>query len=219
MALPASGYLQLGTDGATGRSVNSEFGYGNDMASYRGAYYATSGGALAQFPVIGNSLAMNVFYSTAKIAPGSATLTANQNYVIPVYNTITITTHGDQGGQSGYYGTNACGTPVPTPSGGGSSSGVVTNFGGYVSSSAGAGGTGSGGLGSYGAVNAQTFTNPVKGGSGPTSGTTIVVTVAPGGAGGVGGPNFVIASGFCTYLNSAPNGSAGAAGYITLSWS
>jgi hypothetical protein len=40
MTLPASGYLLLGADGgASGRSVNSEFGYGNDMASYQGVYY------------------------------------------------------------------------------------------------------------------------------------------------------------------------------------
>ena len=39
MTLPASGYLLLGADGgASGRSVNSEFGYGNDMASYQGVY-------------------------------------------------------------------------------------------------------------------------------------------------------------------------------------
>ena len=138
MALPASGYLQLGTDGATGRSINSEFGYGNDMASYQGVYYGKLGFAF-QFPTPGNSIAMDLFYSTNKITGGSQYFSGSQNYTIPVYNTITITSVGGQGGQAGYNGTNTCGAPCGESGGGGGGGGTST-FGGYVTSGGGPGG-------------------------------------------------------------------------------
>ena len=221
MTLPASGPLVLGLTGG-GNSIDGEFGYGGNLQSYLGVYYGKSG-QLYRFPVPGNSIAANLFYSTFKITGGSQTFNSTQSFTIPVYNTITITVTGDQGGQAGFYGVRACGgAPSPTPSSPGSSSGVVTSFGGYVASGAGSGGGGSGGLGTYGPTVTQTFTNPVQGGSGPPSGTAVTVTIAPGGAGGGGGTNYAIVSisgsNVCLPIGNATNGSQGAHGVVTVSW-
>lgn len=216
MTLPSSGYLLLGADGgASGASINSEFGYGNDLASYRGVYYG-KGAQEYQFPVIGNSIAMNLFYSTYKVPSGSQSFSSTQTYIIPVYNSITITCIGGTGGQSGSYGYNACGG-YPTPSGDGSA-GASTSFGGYVLAGGGAGGSGNAVSGSAGSTITQTFTNPAQGGTGPASGTTLTVTVGSGGSGGGGGSNFIKISGICYPSGSAPNGNAGSNGSVSITW-
>ena len=224
MTLPASGPLVLGLAGG-GNSINSEFGYGNNLQSYLGAYYGKSG-QLYRFPTPGNSISTNLFYSTFKITGGSQTFNSSGTFVVPVYNTITITTYGDQGGQSGQFGIQGCGTPYNTPSDPGQSSGVNTTFQGYVSSSSGAGGSGNSVPGSYGPVNSQTFTNPGQNGSGPPSGGSITVTVGPGGPGGQGGQNWAVYyhgwpfnSSFCDVVNRAATGAQGAHGVVTISWS
>lgn len=222
MTLPASGPLVLGLTSG-GNSINGEFGYGNNLGAYRGVYYGRSGQEF-QFPSAPNLIAMGLFYSTYKIVSGSQTFNSSASFTIPVYNTMTISVTGDQGGQSGAYGVRSCGgTPTPTPSGNGSSSGVVTTFGGYVASGAGAGGSGNSSPGTYGSTNTQTFTNPVQGGSGPPSGTSVTVTIAPGGAGGSGGTNYAIVSisgsNVCSPIGNASNGSQGAHGVVTVTWS
>lgn len=226
MTLPSSGALVLGTQSG-GNSINSEFGYGNDMASYQGVYYG-KGGQEYRFPVSGNQISMGGslspgdagFYSTYKITGGSAYFGGSQNYVIPVYNTITITVVGGQGGQAGYNGTNACGYPCGDTGGGGGPGGS-SSFGGYVASGGGpGGGAGSdGGGGSYGPTVTNTFTNPVQGGSGPTSGSTLYVTVGGGGSGGSGGKNCFLYYGTCISLTSASGGNGGGSGYVSISWS
>lgn len=220
MTLPASGALVLGTAGG-GNSINSEFGYGNDMASYQGVYYGL-GGSEYRFPVPGNALAMNAFYSTYKITGGSLTFSSsNPSYVIPVYNTITITCVGGQGGQSGSWGYSSCGSYTgPTPSSNGSA-GNSTSFGGYLSSAGGNGGSGNAVAGTFGPTVSNTFTNPVQGGSGPASGSSVSVSVGSGGAGGGGGPNIYVnypPFNYCAAWNSAGSGSTGSAGYVTITW-
>ena len=219
MTLPASGPLVLGSAGG-GNSINSEFGYGNDLASYFGVYYG-KGGSEYRFPLYGdpNGMQMFYFYGTYKVTGGSATIGSSQNFVVPVYNTITITTYGDQGGQAGQYGINGCTHNTPTASHDGYVSGVVTSLGGYVSSGYGSGGSGNQVVGTYGPVNSASFTNPIQGGSGPTSGSTIYASVGPGGAGGGGGPNAVLISGGCYPAGNGATGAQGGAGYITISWS
>ena len=217
MTLPSSGALVLGSAGG-GNSINSEFGYGNDMASYLGVYYG-KGGVEYRFPLPGNSLDMNSFHGTYKITGGGITLYSSQNYLVPVYNTITITTYGDQGGQAGQYGINGCTGNTPTASHDGYVSGVTTSFGGYVTSGWGSGGSGNQAVGSYGPVYTQSFTNPLQGGSGPTSGNTIYASVGPGGAGGGGGPNAVLYYGYCIGAGNGATGVQGGAGRIVISWS
>ena len=223
MTLPASGPLVLGLTGG-GNSIDGEFGYGGNLQSYLGVYYGRSGQAF-QFPKPGNSIAMGLFYSAFKITGGSKTFNSTQPFTIPVYNTITITVTGDQGGQAGYYGVLNCGgTPTPTPSGIGGSSGVVTPFGGYLGAGSGSGGGGSGGYGSYGPTYTQSYTNPVQGGNGPPSGTLLNVTIGPGGPGGSGGDNYALVYNFltkqyqCTKIGNATNGSQGANGVVTVTW-
>ena len=217
MTLPSSGTLVLGSAGG-GNSINSEFGYGNDLASYLGVYYG-KGGVEYRFPVSGNSIDMNGFYGTYRISGGSTSITSSQNFLIPVYNTITITTYGDQGGQAGQYGINGCTGNTPTASHDGYVSGVTTSFGGYVTSGWGSGGSGNQALGSYGPVYTSSFTNPVQGGSGPPSGQTIYAQVGPGGAGGGGGPNAIKINGYCYPAGNGATGVQGGAGRIDVSWS
>lgn len=215
MALPASGYLQLGTDGATGRSINSEFGYGNDMASYQGVYAGKSGLAY-QFPVAGNSLAMDLFYSTSKITGGSASYGSSQTIVVPVYNTITITCVGGGGGGGGGNGYNLDGC-TGDPTGGSGSSGGTTSFGGYVSAGGGPG-AGAGGGATPGSTVTQTYTNPIQGGSGPPSGGSIFVTIGAGGGGGTGGCQYYKLFSVCNCWNRAGGGATGSTGSVSISW-
>jgi hypothetical protein len=228
MTLPSSGALVLGSAGG-GNSINSEFGYGNDLASYQGVYYG-KGGQEYRFPVSGNLISMGGslspgdagFYSTYKITGGSITINSSQTYIIPVYNTITITCVGGQGGQSGSWGYSSCGSYIgPTTSSNGGS-GYSTSFGGYVASGGGNGGSGNAVAGSYGPTITSTFTNPVQGGSGPSSGSSVSASVGGGGSGGGGGANIFInypPFNYCAAWNSAASGSAGGAGYITITWS
>lgn len=220
MTLPASGALVLGTAGG-GNSINSEFGYGNDMASYQGVYYGL-GSSEYRFPVPGNPLAMNAFYATYKIAGGTKTFSSSDPaYIIPVYNTITITCVGGQGGQSGSWGYQNCGGYTGPTSSSNGGAGNSTSFGGYLSSAGGNGGSGNAVSGSFGPTVSNTFTNPVQGGSGPASGASISVSVGSGGNGGGGGPNIFInvpPFNYCAAWNSAASGSNGSAGYVTITW-
>lgn len=217
MTLPASGYLQLGTDGATGRSINSEFGYGNDLASYLGVYFGR-GGQLFRFPVPGNSIDMNAFYSTARISSGN-TYIGTGYWTVPVYNSIYAQVQGGSGGNAGAWGYNGC------PGGGftGSNSGGPGNtssWGGYLAAGGGGGGGGNGGGGAPGAVASGSWTNPVQGGGGPTSGNQIYVTVGTGGGGGSGGSNCTPVSywPYCV-CGGGSGGNTGADGYVYSSWS
>lgn len=225
MALPNSGYLQLGTDGATGRSVNSEFGYGNDMASYLGVYYGKAGSAF-RFPVPGNSISMGGsaqpddagFYGTSKITSGSATYNSSQTITVPVYNQISITVVGGAGGQAGHYGSGCFGPSTLNWNAG--SGGGTSSFGGYVSAGGGSGGGGDATPGNSGSsANSGILTNPVQGGNGPTSGSSIFVTVGAGGSGGNGGANSSSTIYGCAFSGNASGGSSGAGGYVSISWS
>jgi hypothetical protein len=219
MTLPSSGALVLGTQSG-GNSINSEFGYGNDMASYQGVYYG-KGGQEYRFPLPGNSIDMNGFYSTSAISGGSASYGSSQYVTIPVYNSITITAHGGNGGQAGYFGYNYCNGQPNTQNWSGGGAGGATSFGGYVSAGGGSGGTtNSGQGGSPGATNSSSYTNPIQGGSGPTSGSTVYVSIGGGGGGGGGGSNYGTSVYPCFgYTGNASGGNSGNSGYVTISWS
>lgn len=218
MTLPASGLLQLGTQSG-GRSINSEFGYGNDLASYYGVYYGR-GGSAYRFQLDGNPFPMSDFYSAFKITGGSAGLGTGY-WTVPVYNTLSATVVGGTGGQAGYYGYNSCGG-YPTGSGGGGD-GSSSSFGGYLSAGGGGGGDGSGGAGAAGKTSSGSWTNPVQGGKGPASGTSIYITVGAGGKGGGGGPNCAYYSFYygpvCLCPNNASNGDDGSNGSVSVDWS
>lgn len=213
MTLPASGTLVLGLTGG-GNSINGEFGYGNDLGAYRGVYFGR-GGLLLQFPTPPNLIGMDLFYSSFKITPGSQTFNSTQSFVIPVYNTITITVQAGGGGNGGNAGYNGC-ISAATPGSSGGSGGNSSFF--TVGAGGGAGGPGTNGTGQPGQLVTQTFTNPVQGGTGPVSGSTATAIVGGGGGGGAGGPNAFLSGGNCFPSGNAPPGAAGAAGYITVTW-
>jgi len=200
-------------------SINDQFNYGNDLASYQGVF-AGKNGLAYQFPTPGNSLAMDLFYSTSKITGGSASYGSSQTIVIPVYNTITITCVGGGGGNGGSTGANSDGCTGSTAGDSGNSGGT-TSFGGYVSASGGGGGGPAAG-GSPGSTTMLTYTNPIQGGSGPPSGSSILVTVGAGGSGGVGGCNhFKLYSDnpySCNCWTRASAGSSGATGSVSITW-
>lgn len=215
MTLPASGAIVLGLTGG-GNSINGEFGYGNNLQSYLGVYYGKAGQAF-QFPTPGNSIGVNLFYSTYKITGGTQTFTSSSSFVIPVYNTITITAVGGAGGQGGAAGYNGC-VGQFTNGFSGAAGGVSSFF--TVAAAGGAGGAGNSGAGGAGQTITQTFTNPVQGGTGPVSGSTASAIVGAGGGGGQGGPNSSIINPYgCLYIGNAATGSNGAAGSITITWS
>lgn len=208
MTLPASGTISLG-------QVGGEFGYGYDFASYYGVYYGRGGLAL-RFQLAGNPFSLTDFYSSYKITGGAGYLGTGY-WTVPVYNVISASVQGGQGGQSGSYGYNYCGG-YPTGSAGGTSGGT-SSFGGYVSAGGGGGGSGNAVGGAAGATSSGSWTNPVQGGNGPTSGSAIYITVGGGGAGGAGGDNCAYYSIYCLCPNKAATGATGSAGYVYVSWS
>jgi hypothetical protein len=216
MALPNSGYLQLGTDGATGRSVNSEFGYGNDMASYFGVYHGKAG-SLQRFPLSGNPIAMDGFYGTSAISGGSITYNGSTSATVPVYNSLTVTVHGGDGGQAGTFGSGCFGTSSLGWNAGGG--GGTSSYGGYGSAGGGSGGANSEANGNPGSTASCSYTNPVQGGNGPVSGSSIYVTVGSGGSGGNGGANSGLTPWGCAFSGNAAGGNSGAPGYVSISWS
>lgn len=208
MTLPSGGTISLG-------QVGSEFGYGYDFASYYGVYYGRNGQA-QRFQLAGNPFNLSDFYSAYKITGGSGYLGTGY-WTVPVYNTISSTVQGGQGGQAGSYGYNYCGG-YPTGSAGGQPGGT-SSFGGYVAAGGGGGGGGNGGGGAAGATASGSWTNPIQGGTGPTSGTQIYISVGGGGAGGAGGDNCAYYGIYCLCPNKASTGSTGAAGYVYVQWS
>lgn len=150
--------------------LNTEFGYGTNLAAYQGKVIGTPGGGVNAFNS-GAVVALSDFYGTNKVVGGSATLTntALTSYTIPQYKTIRITVTAGGGGGGGGNGTT---DGICTAGTGGSNGGTAGNssFGAstnafYVICQGGGGGSGGGG-------------NGANGGNGL------------GGAGGAGGANY-----------------------------
>lgn len=112
------------------------------------------------------------------------------------------------------------------PGGGGGGDGGVTGttqsgfgYGGNTSNAGGAG-AGSGGAGGGGGVTVLTFSNPLAGGSGPVSGSSVGVVVGVDVPVANGGGNYGVVPYFgCVYLSRAGDGTAGGAGSVSVSWS
>jgi hypothetical protein len=203
MTLPSSGPISI-------NDINTEFALGNNLNAYRGALYATPSGTAGVFSA--GTISMSAFYSTQKVTAQTTTNLPGGTFTVPPYRTITFTATGGGGGQTGANGVYSGGPLNGVPTGGSSgASGGNTTVGGYVT---GAGGGPSAG----GSTSSVTLTNPVLGGAGPVSGSTLSVSIGGGGGGGQGGAIFVwngstyIASGF------AATGASGAAGSATVAW-
>lgn len=222
MTLPASGPLVLGLTGG-GNSINGEFGLGNNLQSYLGAYYGKNGQEF-QFPVPGNSIDMDIFHGAKAITPQDPYyLTPGQPFTVPLYNQLTVRVQGGQGGtsgQPGYYADSGCGNGSTPGSSG--SQGQSSAFGGYiVGASGGAGGAGSALVqngGTPGAIVEVTFTNPTQGGNGPPSGQIFTPVIGVGGGGGQGGCIVYKLYNICGCYAHANTGNNGSDGSILVSW-
>lgn len=238
MTLPTSGPISIG-------AINSEFGLGNSIGTYRGVRWFKDDNSRGYFDGASGNMAptdMSEFYGTRPSIPVSPVSNQSQTngstYTVPFYNTITVVVTGGAGGQAGAWGINGCASNTPTPSGGGGTGGA-SSFGSYVSCSGGAGGGGNAGGGAAGQSKTIVFdanANTVKidgviqnGIYPPLKNTTITCTVGSGGSGGGGGTNFALFqtgnTGFPNYtpiytcypIGNASNGANGAAGSVVLS--
>lgn len=208
-------------------------GYG--LGAYRGVQWWKDDTSTGYFS--SGAISINDFYSkrpTSPVTPGSQTFTSSGTFTVPLYSTLSVTIRGGSGGGGGASGNIA--------SGGNGTDGGTSSFGAYgsgdygkggqvnaVNGAAGAGSDGvpaggaganaggngtNGGNGGAGGKTVLTLTNPISGGSGPSVGASVGVTVGGAGAAGFGGQFF---NGF-TVLQ-LPNGNNGSAGSVVVQWS
>jgi hypothetical protein len=205
MPLPAGGNLPP----ISIAELNAEFGYGNNLAAYRGKLV----GIGSACKVI-SSGAVNIsdFYSTNKVAAGAPTA-RNGEFTVPQYKTMTFNVQGGQAGFAGAAGVYSGGPAngfATAPSNGGAGGGT------YFDTIVGAnGGAPNGGAGDIATV---TLTNPLLGGTGPTSGAAQGCTVGGGGGGGQGGPIYGWNGVGYVFAGYAATGANGAAGSASTSW-
>lgn len=212
MTLPAGGNLPP----ISLADINGEFGYGTNLNAYRGKLFGRDDNTAAIFSA--GVINVSDFYATKKVIAGGPIYTGTTTIIIPPYKTITFYVLGGNGGQQGAAGIYSGGPAngqATAPSNG--AAGGTSNFAGIISS---AGGAANGGTATAQTV---TLTNPLLGGTGPTSGSSVAVTVGGGGAGGGGGPIFgwVVQSGnFGTYVLTgyAASGANGSNGSAYYSW-
>lgn len=194
--------------------INAEFGYGTNLNAYRGKMFGRDNNTAGLFSA--GVIEMDDFYATKKVVAGGPIYPGTTTIIIPPYKTITFYVLGGNGGQQGSAGVYVGGPSngAATPPGDGAAGGA-SSFAGIISS---AGGSGNGGTATAQTV---TLTNPLLGGTGPVSGSSVAVTVGGVGAGGQGGPiyGWVVQSGnfgfyaFTGYAASGASGSAGTAYY------
>lgn len=214
MAVPASGPISISDLKAAFPAINS-----NSLSAYRGTKWYRANNSRGIF---GNpTISISESYDTRPNSPvvaGSATYYSTTGFTIPLFNTLSITCKGGDGGQAGGWGANGC-AGGNTSSGGGGAGGT-SYFGGYLSASGGAGGTGNGGGGSSGATTSTAlYITDSNQSNVSIQGTSITIGVGGGGAGGSGGANTFLYLGWCYSGNPQPDGASGAGGYVSVSWS
>lgn len=225
MAVPASGPISITDLKAAFPAINS-----NNLADYRGTKWYRSNNSRGLF---GNpTISMSESYDTRPTSPvvaGSATYYGSTPFTIPLFNTLSITCKGGDGGQAGGYGywvKDGSITAVSSSSGG--AAGGTSSFDGYLSASGGAGGGGNGGSGSSGATTSTSlYITDSNQSLVSIQGTTISIGVGGGGGGGGGGMNYSYKyfPAPYTYLNgyyadgASYTGASGAGGYVSVSWS
>lgn len=214
--------------------INGEFGLGNNLNAYRGARWYKDNNSRGFFPA--GAISASDFYSTrinSPVVSGSATLDrANwdgRNYTLPMFNNLNVTAYSGQGGKAGTSGN--------CQAGGSGGSGGSSAFGSYAVTGTGAGGAPSAGNGSVATASASwTITDGNQASILALYGTSVAITAGAGGGAGATGYNvrseFICISyvyyygvpscngGYTAYYcdSAAGGGSAGANGYISLSW-
>ena len=214
MSVPASGPISINNLKSAFPGINS-----NSLSAYRGVKWYRSNNSRGFFgnPTISMSEAFDT-RPNSPVVPGSATYYSSTSFTIPLFNSLSITCRGGDGGQAGAYGVNGCvGGLTPSDNGG---AGGTSFFGGYLAASGGAGGTGNAGSGSPGATTSTTlFITDSNQSNVSIQGTSVTIGVGGGGAGGRGGANTYILYGYCLNGAAQPNGASGNSGFVSVSWS
>jgi len=213
-------------------------------------YTNASGSSVFQFPNTLNSIGMNAFYNSRKIPSGSATYSSSGNFSVPAYNTLTVIVRAAGGQGGGSRGNNTCvglytsgsqgasggnssfGPYVFAPGGGGGGGAIAqstSGFAGNTQSGYGYGGNFSNfggsapdiaGVGGGGGVSVSALVNPIAGGNGPQTNSTVSVTVGTAIFSENGGNNFANLPYFgCQYVSRASDGGVGGNGSVEISWS
>lgn len=210
--------------------LNAEFGLGNSLAAYQNQRWYKSDNSRGYFS--SGVIKLDDFYGTRVNSPvvaGNVTITSSQNYTIPMFNNLTVTAVSGQGGQGGING-NCAGA-------GSGASGGVSSLADYVQSSTGAGGAPNGNAGSSTSASVSfSITDANQASILARYGQVKYAGIGAGGAGGTTGYNtrssFVCTSynyyygvpscsfGYTAYYcdSATGGGSAGANGYVSVSW-
>ena len=216
MAVPASGSVSISDIRSAFPNINS-----NKLGDYKGVKWYKSDNSRGYFASGSNAyISMSAFRDTrynSPVNPGGFTITSSQSWQIPLFNKLYVTLKAGDGGKSGDYGINGCYGNQLTPSSSGGS-GTASSFGGYSSASGGAGGSGNGVFGAAGSTVNFTWDADANNSLLSHQYETVYLTVGTGGNGGSGGPNYGIIYGACYPLGNSSSGSAGAGGYISISW-
>lgn len=118
--------------------LNSAFGLGNTITSYYGARWFRGNNSRGYFQSSG-TISLSDFAGTrnsSPVSPGAAVYGGSQNIPIPMFNNLTVTVKGGNGGTNGVGG-NCAG-------GGGGFAGGDSYLSGYVGAGGGGGGGGTG---------------------------------------------------------------------------
>lgn len=209
------------------KEIQDEFGRGTNLNAYRGTAWFTDNNDTGNFP--NTPISFSDFRNKRATNPVTAfnrTITADEEFTVPVFNTITITVRGAGGGGVGYRG-------IPWGNGGsGGGNGGTTSFGDYASAAGGSAGyfaapgpnagAGDGAAGGHGdgpgGNGAKTVISwtATKASDKARYGEKIQVKIGVGGAGGAGGVNFGnLGQGWFPMGNNTPGG-AGANGSVTI---
>lgn len=218
--VPASGAISMS-------DINSAFSLGNSLNSYFSLRWYKSTNARGYLQSSG-SISFSDFADTRSTSPvtaGSATYNSTQNIAFPMFNSLTVTVKGGNGGTNGIGG--SC------QAGGAGGAGGASSFGSYVS---GAGGAGGGGTGTT-ASTSWTISDANQASILALYNTQAAGTVGSGGGGGATGYNsraysvcysegwngyfWMCLAAYTAYAcdSATGSGSAGANGYISLTWS
>lgn len=224
MSVPASGPISINNLKSAFPGINS-----NSLSAYRGVKWYRSNNSRGFFgnPTISMSEAFDT-RPNSPVVPGGFTIYGTQGWTIPLFNKLSVTIKGGDGGQAGQYGSYVKDGSITgrTVSGNGGAGGS-SFFGGYLGASGGAGGVGDAAGGGVGQTASLFWDADANTSLLSLQGQGLTLTVGAGGAGGGGGPNY-----FWRYFpppfqgangyyqdGSAGSGAGGAGGYITVSWS
>ena len=215
--------------------ISSAFGLANNLAAYYGVRWFKENNSRGYIQAAGNAISFSDFSGTRNTSPvvaspaGGVIYNSSQNITMPMFNSLTITVKGGDGGTHGVGG-NCNG-------GGDGGAGYDTTLTGYVTA---AGGSINGGTGST-ATTSRSISDANQASILALYGTQPYGQVGAGGGGGATGYNtraqynctkydwvgtawgnvYSCVQGYYSYHcdSATGGGSGGAPGYIRLDWS